>query len=106
MWDTNLTIEGILNFTLHMYHNSSINSTIKIGRTHKTRPRNILFELVPGKNQIIVRTKLMYAQTHISVGTGHLTHFKSAPGLSKILNFLNKYRQTKNTAIMKKIENK
>lgn len=102
----NLTICGVLNFSLPMYHNSSTNSTKNIGKTHKTNHQNILFDTTPGKNKTMAKTKLIYANTPIRVGTGHLTHFKSAPGLSKILNFLKTYRHTKNTITIKTAENK
>ena len=102
----NLTICGVLKFNLPIYHNSSTNSTKNIGKTHKTNHQNILFDTTPGKNKTIAKTKLIYANIHIKVGTGHLTHFRSAPGLSKILNFLKTYRHTKKTIKIKAAENK
>lgn len=83
-----------------MYHSSSTNSTNTIGNTHKISPKTNLFENISGKNINMTKIKLKYAKIHINVGTGHLTHFKSAPGLSNILHFLKtKSHNIKITAI-------
>jgi hypothetical protein len=56
-----------------------------------------LFENVSGKNTKTTKIRLKYAKSHIKVGTGHLTPFKSAPGLSNIFHFLKQYQPIKNT---------
>ncbi|MBO4516458.1 hypothetical protein J5751_03375 [bacterium] len=73
-----------------------------IGKIHKIKPKNILFEKVSGNKTKTTKIKLTYAKSHIKVGTGHLTPFKSAPGLSNTFHFLKQYRPIKNTnAIIK-----
>jgi len=99
-----LTICGTLNFTLHIYPNSSTNSTKIIGKTHKIRPKNTLFENISGKNIKTTKAKLKYAKIPIKVGTGHLTHFRSAPGLSNTFHFLNTNRPIAKTNVINKNE--
>lgn len=91
---------GVLNFIFHIYHNSSINSTIIIGNTQRLNHKNNWVLLYSGKNNIILIINPKYANIPKTVGTGFLTHLRSAPGLSKKFIFLNKYFPAKNIAVI------
>jgi hypothetical protein len=87
-----------------MYHNSSTNSTKIIGKTPKISPIKTLSVNVSGKSTKTTKIRLIYANIHIRVGTGPLTHFRSAPGLSNILYFLKIYQPIEKTNIIIKKE--
>ena len=82
-----------------------MSSTKKIGKNHKINHKNNLVENIFGKKINTINIKLKYAKIHINVGTGHLTHFKSAPGLSNILHLLNTNKPIKKITHTNKNDN-